>query len=53
MKDEEVRSQFRIPAVLYAWLREKARQEHRSINGQLTSELTERMKQAQHKEPTP
>ncbi|RZZ81429.1 Arc family DNA-binding protein [Pseudoxanthomonas winnipegensis] len=53
MKVEEVRSQFRIPAALYAWLKDKARREHRSINGQLASELTERMKQAQQKEPTP
>ncbi|MFX1725015.1 Arc family DNA-binding protein [Stenotrophomonas sp. AS1] len=46
MADDQVRSQFRIPAAVYEWLREQAKKEHRSINGQLNAELEERMRAA-------
>ena len=44
---EEVRSQFCIPATVYDWLKEKAKRDHRSINGQLNAVLQESMKRAQ------
>ena len=44
---EMVRSQFRIEGVAYAWLKERAKRDHRSINGQLNAELKARMKQEQ------
>ncbi|RRU74155.1 Arc family DNA-binding protein [Stenotrophomonas maltophilia] len=47
MADDHVRSQFRIPAEIYEWLKDQARREHRSVNGQLNAELEERMKTAQ------
>ncbi|WP_329768871.1 Arc family DNA-binding protein [Stenotrophomonas maltophilia] len=44
MSEDQIRSQFRIPAKVYDWLKEQAAREHRSINGQLNAELAERMK---------
>ncbi|MBD9534635.1 Arc family DNA-binding protein [Stenotrophomonas sp. STM01] len=49
MADEQVRSQFRISESVYAWLKERAKRDHRSINGQLNAELESRMKQEQEK----
>lgn len=47
MAESQVRSQFRIPATVYDWLKERAKRDHRSINGQLNAELEARMKQEQ------
>lgn len=43
----DVRSQFRLPEELYAWLKERAAKEHRSINGQLLAELSARRSEQQ------
>lgn len=43
MAEDQIRSQFRIPAKVYDWLKEQAKREHRSINGQLNAELAKRM----------
>lgn len=52
MKAGETRSQFRIPELLYRWLREQAEKESRSINKQLAVELEAR-RQAKETEAQP
>lgn len=47
MTSEQTRSQFRISARVYDWLKERAKREHRSINGQLNAELEARMHEAE------
>ena len=42
MKDE-IRSQFRIPGEVGAWLKELAESNFRSMNGQLVAVLKEKM----------
>lgn len=44
MAEDQVKSQFRITARVYDWLKEQAKRNHRSINGQLNAELEHRMK---------
>lgn len=50
MAQEQIRSQFRIPATVYDWLKERAKREHRSINGQMNAELEARMQEDQKEE---
>lgn len=38
----EVRSQFRLPVAIHDWLKDQARKEHRSVNGQMVAELEAR-----------
>jgi len=50
--DKVIRSQYRIPASLVAWLKEKARCNSRSLNGELI-ELMKKAKQEEEKTAWP
>lgn len=41
VKDAQHKAQYRIPAELASWLREKAEQNTRTINGELIARLKE------------